>query len=269
MRNGTKAILAAFFLFFSLPRGEAHEPLYGFGPHVLFQGGFGPHLTFHQGPHHIETEYALGYGITKDWTVKAEAPFHIEEGSYEWAGLKLKQKYRIFSSFEKGSSIQISGLTSIHFPGELKKPTVTNIGLTGGKESLRWYWFFGAVYGVRSGTVPSGEEDGHHHGSDQVRIAPGDHLIYNATLGYRPIKTGYYKPDIVFFLEGLGKYQRPSLKNGELLKGSDGHNWSLAPTFMFTYKNIALRGGVEIGLANSGGLNTPETNYKLILEWHL
>ncbi|MFB6306449.1 MAG: hypothetical protein ABEH43_05590 [Flavobacteriales bacterium] len=50
----------------------------------MFKGGFGPHFTYHHVPStgHFETEYALGYGITEDWTVKGEVPFHYEDGNY-------------------------------------------------------------------------------------------------------------------------------------------------------------------------------------------
>ncbi len=219
--------IALLFLLFHLKRSEAHEPLYGFGPGVLFQGGFAPHFTYHYSPAHIETEYALGYGITKDWTVKAELPFELDNGNYALHGVKLKQKYRVYSKFEKGRSVQISGLTSVRFPLDPSRPTVTNVGVTGGQEALHWYWFFGASYGIKSGTVPQGGGHGNgHHGN---RIAPGDHLTYNATLGYRPIKTSYYKPDIVFFVEGIGKYQRPSVRDGRLISGSGGKDGPWPP----------------------------------------
>ncbi|MFB6306450.1 MAG: hypothetical protein ABEH43_05595 [Flavobacteriales bacterium] len=183
-------------------------------------------------------------------------------------GYILKQKYRVYTKFEQGLSRQISGLAKLQLPTELGKPTVANIGLTGGQESLHWYWFFGAVYGVKSGTK-NGVDDHNHQNSGNHTISPGNHLIYNATLGYRPIKTQYSKPDIVFFLEGMGKYQRKATKKGDIVSESGGHNWSLAPTFMLTYRNIALRGGMEFGIGNSGELAKKSTNYKLILEWHL
>jgi len=249
-----KALIAVLLctsgLFFN--QAQAHEPLYGFGPHVLFKGGFAPHFTFHYG-HDIETEYALGYGLTKNWTIKGEVPFHIEDGSYNWGGFLFKQKYRFYSHFEPGLSRQISAISTVNLPAEPENPTVVNIGATGGQEALHWYWFFGASYGLKF--------------SDQ-QLKPGNHLLYNATIGYRPIKTSYYKPDIVF-LEGVGKLQQKSVQNGDVISQTGGHAWSVAPTFMLTYKNMALRGGVEFGLADAQYIEKPETNYKLILEWHL
>lgn len=233
---------------------HAHEPLYGFGPHVLFKGGWAPHFTFHYGHDHVETEYALGYGLTRNWTIKGEVPFHVAHGNYEWGGFKFKQKYRLFSRFKPGLSRQISAISTVAIPATKDNPTVVNIGATGGQEALHWYWFFGASYGL----MISNQD-----------VKPGNRLTYNATIGYRPMKTSYYKPDIVFFLEGIGNYQQKSLENGDRLQESGGHAWSLAPTFMLTYRNVALRGGVEFGLAETQYLERPSTNYKLILEWHL
>lgn len=241
-------------LIFSSNPVLGHEPLYGFGPHVLFKGGFAPHFTYHHSYGHLETEYALGYGLTRDWTVKGEVPFHIENGHYHWSGFKFKQKYRLFSKFDQGRSRQISAISTLSLPVVDHRPTVFNIGATGGQEALHWYWFYGASYGMKF--------------TDRER-KPGDHLLYNATIGYRPMKVAYDKADIVFFLEGRGKFQQKAVRKGETLSRTGGHAWSVAPTFMLTYRNVALRGGVEFGLGEAQYLNRPETNYKLILEWHL
>lgn len=66
----------------------------------------------------METEYALGYGLTRRWTVKGEVPFHIEEGGYHFGGFALKQKYPLFSQFKPGLSRQISALATVHLPAE-------------------------------------------------------------------------------------------------------------------------------------------------------
>ncbi len=249
-----KYVIFALILSGMAQTNYAHEPLYGLGPHVLFKNGFAPHFTLHMGDEHVETEYAIGYGLTKDWTLKAEIPFHMENGNYNRSGFHIKQKYRVFSYFEPGLSRQISAVSTVSLPAEDNGITEVKVGLAGGQEALHWYWFASGSYGMRF---------------KNRTLKPGNQLTYSATLGYRPINTSYYKPDIVFFLEGLGKFQQHSTRNGETIPGTGGQTWSVVPSFMLTYKNVALRGGVEFGLAGVRYLDKPETNYKIILEWHL
>lgn len=232
----------------------AHEPLYGIGPHVLFKGGFAPHITIAGSGSLFEMEYSLGYGITRNWTVIGEMPFVLDNNNYSFEGFHLKQKYRFYSWFEPGMSRQVSAVTKLVFPVGNDSPTVINLGLTGGQEALKWYWFFSAGYAAKF------INDSMH---------PVNNLDYTATFGFRPFKTNYYKPDLVIFLEGIGRFVEKSKLNGNTIQNSGGHAWSLAPTFMLTYRNIALRGGIETGMAKSGYVEKPETNYKFTLELHL
>jgi hypothetical protein len=241
-------------LLLQVKTAPAHEPLFGIGPHVLFKGGFAPHITFTGSKNIFETEYALGYGITRNWTAIGEIPFALDNKNYSFEGFNLKQKYRFYSWFKPGLSRQVSAVSKLVFPAEKGSPTVVNLGLTGGQEALRWYWFFSAGYAAKF--------------TDE-NLHPGNNLDYTATIGYRPFKTSYYKPDLVVFLEGIGRFMQKSKLDGLTIENSGGHAWSVAPTFMFTYRNIALRGGIETGIGKNGYLEKPETNYKFTLEWHL
>jgi hypothetical protein len=201
----------------------------------------------------VETEFALGYGITKNWTAIGEINYQSTKGSYNYEGFHFKQKYRFYSRFKPGLSRQISTVAKLSIPSASNQPTVVNIGLAGGQEALRWYWFFSGSYAMKF--------------SDQDYV-PGNAFMYNATIGYRPIETNYYKPDLVIFLEGLGKYYEKAILNEKRVINSSGHSWSLAPTFMLTYKNIALRGGVNLNIYSSSYINEEKINYKAILEFH-
>jgi len=114
----------------------AHEPLYGFGPHVLFKGGFAPHATLHWNSTEFETEYALGYGITRNWTMIAETPFHIEDGSYNYGGINLKSKYRFWLKAKKGVSYQGSFISKLVIPSEDGQPTVGSYNRARSLETL-------------------------------------------------------------------------------------------------------------------------------------
>ena len=230
----------------------AHEPLFGIGPHVLFKGGFAPHFTLSY-QDEWETEYALGYGITRNWTVIGETAFGTTDG-YRLNRINLKQKYRVLSHFEPGLSRALSAVGSISVPTRSGKSTVAQLGVTGGQEAQHWYWFFSGQYFANF---------------TNQELKPGNTLAYSATLGYRINKVDYYKPDFVFFLEGTGKYIQKSKKDNDLVKASGGQLWQLAPTFMFTYRNVALRGGVQLGIADAGHVDAPDVNYKLTIEMHL
>lgn len=238
----------------AISNSDAHDPLYGIGPHVLFKGGFAPHFMFDLSGQEIETDFAIGYGITKNWTAIGEINYQGTKGSYSYQGFHIKQKYRFYSRFKPGMSQQISAVVILNIPYAGNPPTVANIGLTGGQEALRWYWFFSGNYAVKFSSL------------DYV---PGNEFIYTATIGYRPIEADYYKPDLVIFLEGLGKYHEKATFIGEKVMNSSGNNWSIAPTFMLTYKNMAFRSGVNFNIYNNNATFKNDTSFRVIIEYHL
>ena len=248
------SILILLLVLLMVNMNYAHEPLYGFGPHVLFKGGFAPHVTANWSSNEFETEYALGYGITRSWTMLAETPFHSENNSYHFGGFNLKSKYRFWLKTKPGISHQGSFITKLALPSADGKPTTLNLALTTGREALKFYWFATAGYAFR------------FLDNDLV---PGNNLLYNVSLGYRPFKVNYYKPDIVFFLETSGNIYQKSILNGERVKQSGGTNLAVAPTFFLTYRNLAVRGGVQFGVLESQSVTKPETNYKLTIELHI
>lgn len=246
-------IYAAILLLLPAKAAQAHEPIYGIGPGVLFKGGNAPHIGFGWNNQFLEPEYGWGYGITKNWTAIAEVPFLYNSGNYSFQGVSLKQKYRFYRNFKPGLSRTASAVAEVRIPSRTGGPTVVNLGLTAGQEARRWYWFVSGSYAAK------------FSGADKKS---GNQLNYNTTLGIRPVLTSYKQPDLVLLLEGIGKYREEAELNGKDLANTGGHQWSIAPTFMLTYRNIALRGGVEIGLASAGGLGKPKTNFRTMLEYH-
>lgn len=250
-----KTILILYILvIFSALRIAAHEPLYGNGPHVLFKGGFAPGIVIQSGFGYLTTEYSLGYGLTKDWTLNGGVAFSNLNHSYEYKGFLIKNKYRFYSYFKPGLSILVSAIAAVFVPKNSSAPKVLNLGITGGQESIHWYWFVDAAYAFII---------------TDNNFKPGNEINYSATIGYRPFEIDYYKPDLVLFIEGIGKYQETSKQNGSTVTNTSGNYWAIAPTFFLSYKNYALRGGVEFGVANTGSINKPDTNYKISIELHI
>ncbi len=241
-------------LFMGLYSLRAHEPLFGIGPHVLFKNGFAPHFTILWNSNVTESEYALGYGLTKNWTTIVETPFQMESKKYQWNSVNFKNKYRFWMKAKQGSLGQLSAFSAVSIPRDKNQPKLFNFALTGGQETLTYFWFASTGY-----TLKFTDKD----------FESGDQLLYNLTIGYRPIKASYFKPDIVLFLETLGDVHQKSRLNEKTIRKSGGHNFSIAPSFFLTYRNIALRGGVKWNIFNSRYLSKNKTSYKLTLEMHL
>ncbi len=255
MINIKKYILVCSLIFvLGNIRITAHEPIYGNGPHVLFKGGFAPGITFQNGLGFIENEFNLEYGLTANMTIGTDLFFNNKLKSYDFDGIRLKTKYRFYTKFSRGAMLQFAVLGGYKFSNENKKTDVLNFGFAAGREAVDWYWFASAVYvGKITNAV----------------IKPGDDINYDLTFGYRITKLSYYKPDLVIFLEFIGKHQFTSKVNDTKIVQSGGNSWAVAPTLMFTYRNYALRTGVEFGIGESGYIIRPKTNFKVSIEMHI
>ncbi len=249
-----KSILSISLLSFVGLTAYAHEPLYGFGPHVLFKGGFGPHITLNFTGSLFETEYALGYGITPAWTGILETGLSNQNGNYSLDYYRLKSKYRFYLNNQKGYSHQAAFISQLTLPSQPDQLGAFDMAFTGGREGLKFYWFASAGYGVVFSST---------------QLNPGNRFIYNFTLGYRPFKVKYYKPDLVLFVETTGFTHQKSKLNGDIVQDTGGSYLAVAPTFFFTYRNFAVRGGVQFGVWDDKFVTKPDTNFKLTIELHI
>jgi hypothetical protein len=249
-----KILTTIIILTLTVFSGYAHEPLYGFGPHVLFKGGFAPHFTMNFNSSLFATEYALGYGITPSWTGIAEAGFSNKNGAYAVDFYRFKSKYRFWLKNQPGYSHQGALISQLTMPAVTGEPGALDMALTTGREGLKFYWFVSAGYGLRFADNP---------------VDPGNRIIYNLSLGYRPFKVNYYKPDLVLFVETTGFTYQKSKMDGEPIQNSGGSNLAIAPTFFFTYRNLAVRGGIQFGVWDNNFVSKPDTNFKLTIELHI
>ena len=231
----------------------AHEPIYGNGPHVLFKGGFAPGITLQSSAEFIENEFNLEYGLTSNFTIGTDFFFNNEASSYNYNGIKLKGKYRFYTKFTRGAMLQFAVLGGYKFANN-NLPNILSAGFAAGREAVEWYWFASAVYIGKT--------------TNEI-IKPGDEITYDVTFGYRLTKLSYYKPDLVVFLEFIGKHQFSSESNNEVIDITGGDSFAVAPTLMFTYRNYAVRTGIELGIGESGYIKRPKTNFKISIEMHI
>lgn len=246
--------VSSLIIIFSSMQIFAHEPIYGHGPHVLFKGGFAPGFTLQSGLGFVQNVFNLEYGATTNWTIGTDVPFSNKEGSYSYDGIGIKSKYRFYTIYSRGAMLQFAALGGYKFAKNNNEPNVLNLGLTAGRESTDWYWFTSAVY---TGKI-----------TNEI-MKPGDEINYDLTFGYRLTHLNYYKPDLVVFIEFIGKHRFSSKLNNSKIDLSGGNAWGIAPTLMFTYHNYALRAGVEFGVGKSGYISRPKTNFKFSIEMHI
>lgn len=249
-----KKIILGLGIILLAGKAYSHEPLYGFGPHVLFRGGFAPHINLLFNSNTYQTEYAVGYGITKTWTMIGEVPYESTGDQYLRRGFNLKSKNRLWLKTKPGKSFQGSIISRLELPAQGDQPTTMKLAMTVGQEALKLYWFASAGYAARF---------------TDNELEPGNNVLYNFSIGYRPFKVDYYKPDLVLFIETTGNAFQKSKMNGELMGQSGGTNLAIAPTIFLTYKNLAVRGGMQFGLSNSAYAPKIERNVRVTIELHI
>ena len=249
-----KKYLVIILIVFLTRSSYAHEPLYGLGPDVLFKGALNPHLTFQFDKHKTEHEFAFGYGITRNWTGVVETPFLIENGKYNLESVMLKSNYRFYKLDKPGLSYKAAFISELELPPSADEDKTLHCALTAGQESLRFYWFtyLGYQYNLTNNS-----------------FANGNQVNYGVTLGMRFNKPDYYKPDFVLLLESTGSSHQKSGATIESPPSNGGSNFEIAPTFILTYRNWALRGGMQFGVLNPRNVEKTETNAKITIEVHL
>lgn len=236
----------------------AHEPIYGLGPETLPKHlhaiEFGTLITQGQ----LVYELSYGYGITENFTVHLDATLNNEAHS-GFKAFNIKTKFAIWRKLSPGISKKLTVITAINLPtnkafSNLYSDDVTayTLGLANGYESRRWYYFSDISY-----TYFQAKR------GNQV----GGKLKYNLVGGIRPVKSDYLKPDLVILVELNGEFRGKSHFTDELQQPS-GNTLAVAPGFLFSYRNIMLKGGVQFGIANTKNINRPKTNGRVTLEYH-
>ncbi len=246
----------------------AHEPLFGIGPHTLYQNGLGleSQIGFEDGGMSLDNE--IFYGITTDLAVTVVAPWlRKKEGGRTSSGLgdiSLRTKWRFFRRDAPGMQDALALIFGAKLPtGDEQSAMPLGSGSTdffGGiaaaRESRRWYYFGDLRYRVNT------EANG---------LKRGNVLFYDAAWGIRPVLAQYKQPDLVLLVEAngkvVGKVQRDDISNPD----SGGHLFSISPGFLFSVRNLMLKGGVNVPVLwdLNGAQEDPKTEILLGIEFHI
>ncbi len=256
------AVLAAGMAAAAKP-AAAHNPIFAPGPHLVYGGGLEATAGYSRdrssGAGERETEQELEleleYGLTADWTAEMELPFvDKDNNAQDSSGLGdmvLRSRYRFYRLDTPGVQRSAAVLVQVKLPTGDDDATPrlgsgsTDFlgGLLYGYESRRWYYNLGARY--RLNTEGGGG------------LEKGDKQFLDIVGGVRPFLTGYREPDAVVFLELNGENAGRDTLNGADVADTGGWELFLSPGLFATYRNVALRTGVQIPIAE--GLNGDQT----------
>ncbi len=252
---------------------EAHGPLFSPAPETIFKGGTEITLGFHTekatGAGEEEREYEpfleAEYGLTADWEVGIEIPYFWKEQNSDDANgvgdIVLDTKYQFWSRDLPGAQYKAAAFVKTKLPtgDDDSRPRIgsgsTDVigGLVTGYESRRWYWFASGVY--RANTEGAGD------------LEKGDKQFLNVVGGIRPVLTEYDEPDTVLMLELNWERAGRDELNGRDLTDTGGWELFLAPVVWWTYGQIAVRGGVQIPIADGLNGDQARSDYRARIEW--
>jgi hypothetical protein len=260
-------------IFMPVRISHAHEPIFGLGPHVIYKGGIGVEVEFEggkaSGGEEREKEYSLHteviYGITSDLAVTLAFPYIIEKSAEKdgierkssgIGDLSLRLKYRFWRHDRPGIQDSAAVIGGIKLPtgddGEIPKlgsgSTDFLFGITAARESLKWYYFGDLRYRVNT------------RGSGGLR--KGNRFFADFSIGVRPWPPVYLKPDLVVLAElNWESIMRDSL-DGTEVEDSGGNQLFFSPSFFLTYRNWAIKGGVQIPVYQNLYGEQPEDDYR-------
>lgn len=245
--------------------GHAHDPVFGLGPHTLFQGGTEIHMGASREEKGDNTADAylleLKYGITSDWTVGVATPYLDLSGpgvSTTGRGdAALSTKYRFWRNDQPGAqeSAAVSLATVFDTADQGLGGGATDFigGLTYGYEGRKWYRWAAVRY--------------RRNGEDDSGFKRGDKVLVDLVGGIRPTPSGYLEPDWVWMLELNGEFTQRAERNGRELANTGGQEWFISPGLMWTYRNYAIKAGVQLPIASHLNGAQTETDYRATLEF--
>ncbi|HED13055.1 MAG TPA: hypothetical protein ENI62_05265 [Gammaproteobacteria bacterium] len=250
---------------------QAHEPIFTPGAHVHSKGGheltlqYGRDRSSGAGEAETKQEFSLEYeyGITANWTIKAEAPLvdrKVNGNQSSGLGdLTLGTKYRFIRKDLPGQQFSTALLLQAKLPagGDSKNPRLGSgstdivVGLFHGLESRRWYYNVAARYRRNA------------QGSGGLR--KGDKVLLDLVGGVRPVLTKYKEPDTVLFLELNWEDAQHDSLNGVNLANTGGSELFISPGVFWTVGVYAITAGVQIPLAERLNGSQPSSDYRFKL----
>ncbi|MBC8259063.1 MAG: hypothetical protein H8E38_08605 [SAR324 cluster bacterium] len=270
-----KWLSSASFVFLAFANfTQAHGPIFGTGPHTIYKDGVGIELKYEREQEQDGNEQALHlhatYGLTADWAVALEVPQvkKVEEDQQAsgTGDVMLQTKWRFYrKDFAEGRQDQIALLAAVKLPtGDTEsEPSLgsgsTDIiaGLTLGRESRTLYYFADLRYRL--------------NGENEKYLKKGNAWLYGASFGFRPWLNEYWEQDTVFLLELFGKQQEKAVLNNQELENTGGHSTFMGPSFLWSYQNWMITGGVSFPVQQNlnGEQEKQQYQFALGIEQHL
>ena len=252
---------------------DAHGPLFSPAPETIFKGGteitLGLHTEKATGAGNEEKAYEpfleAEYGVTADWQIGIEIPYAWKEengGDADGIGdIVLDTKYQFWKRDLPGAQYKAAVFFKTKLPtgDDGGQPRIgsgsTDVigGLATGYESRRWYWFASGVY--RANTEGAGG------------LEKGDRQFLNVVGGVRPVLTEYEEPDTVLMLELNWEHAGRDDLNGAGLVNTGGWELFLSPVVWWTYGQLAIRGGVQIPIAEGLNGDQATSDYRARIEF--
>ena len=244
----------------------AHEPIFGLGPRTIWKGGFGFETELEREREEIDNvwslQYELLYGITSDMAVTLEIPHLLEkrEGTETASGLGdvvLRGKWRFYRNEVWGGIYQVAVMGGIEFPTGRSSGVALGsgsydyfIGLAGAYEGRRWLGFGATRYRFNT--------------ENKEQFARPDVFLYYLAEGFRPVKTGYTRPDVVLMFEVNGEVFRRAQQNGVAVPGSSGDRMFGSVGAWITYRNWAFKPGFQFPLAQHMGAGRQDRDFRAV-----
>lgn len=240
-----------------------HEPIFGIGPRTIWQGGLGFEAGLDRDKSQREESWGIDYhalyGLTSNWAVSADLHQVLDADQEGFSDLMVRSKYRFYRNDLPGGVFHAAVMGGVELPtgatGIGSGSTDGFAGLSGAYEGRRWLAFLTGRYRVNT------------EGTGGLKR--GNVFLYDAALGVRPVKTGYYQPDVVLMGELNGQIFGERALNGETLAGSSGDRLLAGLGAWITYRNWAVKPGLQLPVYNN--LQGGDLDYRLVLsvEFHI
>ncbi len=267
---GIIRIFFVLFIIFMWPlAASAHEPLFSLGPRTIYKGGIGIEFKtgllsksklFQNGDEISDAKDQAAtrlvfsseiiYGVTRDLAITAQIPVVYRRFEETISGIRekrsssglgdvsLRSKTRFWRRDTLGVQESAAIILGIKLPTGDEKvalplgsgSTDFLFGLTAAHEGRRLYLFGDLRYKLNT---------------EANNRSQGDVFFYDAALGFRPVLTDYYRPDLVLLLEMNGEIGRKDKFLGVSNANSGGEILWVGPNFLLSYRNLMLKGGVR------------------------
>jgi hypothetical protein len=183
-----------------------------------------------------------------------------DDGPSGLGDMVLRSRYRFLRLDTPGLQRSAAVLGQVKFPtgDDHRTPRLgsgsTDFvgGLLYGHESRRWYYNLAARY--RLNTEGGGG------------LEKGDKQFLDMVGGVRPVLTGYLEPDAVVFLELNWENAGRDRLHGADVADTGGWELFLSPGLFATYRNVALRTGVQIPIARGLDGKQASSDYRFKFE---